>query len=128
MEAESVERLGEELHRLLGTIEVAKCLGVSQPTVVELAAAGFLKVVRGPKIDGYKWLKFDRRDVENLIKSITNRLPEYDPLFKHCPDLRTAVKGFGQPKWGLIRTIKAILAGSLLPESGSPEAKLPSLN
>jgi predicted DNA-binding protein (UPF0251 family) len=123
VEAESVEKLRAELGQLLGTKEVAERLGVSPYLLSDMVAAGVLKAVRGSNIDGYKYLKFNRRDVENLMRNITSRLPEYDPLFKHCPGLWTAVKKFGQPKWGLIKTIKAILADSLLPESGSPETK-----
>ncbi|MCA1617777.1 MAG: helix-turn-helix domain-containing protein [Acidobacteria bacterium] len=123
VEAESVEKLREELRRLLGSSEAAKCLGVHRGVILKLVAAGCLKAVRGPSIDGSKGLKFDPRDVENLMRSITNRLPECDPLFKHCPDLRTAVNRFGHPKLGLVRNIKAIVAGKLLPIGSSPEAQ-----
>lgn len=109
VELESVEKLREELARLLGTKEVANYLGVSADLVLDLATAGVLRAVRGPNIDGYRNLKFDRRDVENLKRSITGRLPEYEPLFERCLDLRTDVERFGQAKLGPIRNVWAIL-------------------
>lgn len=127
-EAESVEKLREELGRLQGTNEAAKYLGVGRVVMLELAAAGCLKAVRGPDIDGYGRLKFDRRDVESLIRRITSRLPECDPLSKHCPDLKTAVKRFGPTRLDLTRKIVAILAGKLFPRSSSMEEILRSQN
>lgn len=109
VEAESVEKLRQELGQLLGTKEVAKFLGIPPFLVSKLATADILKAGRGPNIDGYNRLKFDRRDVENLKKSITDRLPEYHPLFENCPNIGTNVKRFGSTKLGLIRNVNAIL-------------------
>jgi hypothetical protein len=128
VEAESVENLKEELGQLLDSVGVAKYLGVTRNIVLELAATRCLKAASGPNIDGNKGLKFYRKDVENLMRSITRCPPEYDSRSEHHPDLRTALKRFGRPTWGVIRTVKAILAGKLLPSSDSPEAKLHSLN
>jgi hypothetical protein len=123
VETESVEKLKEELSRLLDVPEVGKQLGVPPWLVYQLAQAGYIMPARGPYIDGYKVLKFDPKEAAKLIKSITSRLPECDPLYKQCTDLRVAVRRFGPSKLSLLNKIKAILDGKILPRMRPPDVR-----
>jgi hypothetical protein len=131
VESESIEKLREELNRLLDLKGAAKCLGVPTSTVIKLVHSGCLSPTRGPNVDGFRDLMFDRRDVEALITNIKNRLPDCDPLSKHCSDLRVAIKRFGPTKirWGT--KVRAILDGKLRPRKRAlwqrPAPKVQSL-
>ena len=83
--------------------------------MLELGRARCIRPARGPYVDGYKVLQFDPKEAEGLMRNITGRLPEGDPLRKQCTDLRVAVKRFGPSKLDLLNKIKAILGGKLLP-------------
>lgn len=115
IEADSVEKLKNELSQLLDLRGTAKCLGVPLLVAHRLIRAGCLTPRRGKEIDGCPKLYFARADVEGLLKNITSRLPLHDPLSKNCPDLRLAVKRFGPMDDNLPNKIKAILAGRLFP-------------
>lgn len=115
VEAESVERLKEELNQLIDVNKAAKWLGVPPRVVKSLSYSRCLAPARGPWVDGSYKLLFAQRDVVNLMRDITSRLPKRDPLFVHCPDLRMAVKRFGPSRADLASKIKAILGGDLFP-------------
>lgn len=115
IDAGSVENLKEELSQLIDAKRAAKWLGVSTRVIEQLTAAGCLAPARGPSVDGHNKLRFNQRDVINLMRNITSRLPKGDPLFTRCPDLRMAVQRFGPSNANLASKIKAIQAGYLFP-------------
>jgi hypothetical protein len=115
VEVDSVGKLREELRCLLGVKEVAELLGVPWWVVPQLAHAGCLTPARGPSVDGYRKLRFRPGDVETLVRGITSRLPEGDPLCTHCPDIKAAVKRFGYLRGSLVARIKAVLDGKVPP-------------
>jgi hypothetical protein len=122
VEVDSVEKLKDELSRLLNFGAAAKYLGVAPFVLSGLVRAGCLTPKRGRHVDGSR-LYFDREEVEGLFKGVTSRMHPLDPLNKNCPDLRLAVKRFGPMDDNLPNKIKAILAGKLFPRRKSVERR-----
>ncbi len=105
---ESIRQLKDELSRLTSIKEVIRTLGVPLYTVHRLIQAGCLTPVRGPEIDGYRWLMFDKREAGLLIDSLINRLPMPARSFKR-PKLTELVSMFATTNIGLANQVKEIL-------------------
>lgn len=116
VDAESVRRLKDELSRLVRVHAVARSLGISDSIVRNLVEAGCIVPLRGPKIDGYRWLMFDEKAAGNLISMVMSHLTDERLLSTCAQDLNKIVEQFSPMNAGLATKVRAILDGNLLPK------------
>lgn len=117
VDAESVRRLKEEIGRLVLINVVAKALGVGHWVVRDLVNAGCIVPVRGPNIDGYGKLMFDKDTAKDLMSRLESRLADNYLPQSYLQDLRTIVNRFGPTNTCFANRVKAILDGKLLPRT-----------
>jgi predicted site-specific integrase-resolvase len=115
IDAESVRRLKEEIGGLVLINVVAKALGIGNQVVRDLVHAGCIVPVRGPNIDGFGRLMFDKDAAKNLMSRLESRLADNYLPPSRSQDLRNVVNRFSPMNACFANKVKAILDGILLP-------------
>lgn len=114
IETASLEVLKEKLEGALDLRKVQSLLGVQPPRIQELVEGGLLTPLRGPNIDGNKRWRFNRKEVQDLLRNLQNGL-----VLRHRSresDLLTflgAVRRVSNAGIGFVTFTRAILNGEI---------------